>query len=152
MFDILAYLIEQYFSPEDCPDQVTLAKQLAAVGFDDQDIDEALDWLRELTELDPSAYAALQCMPDAARVLHPREAERLTPEAQAFFLYLASTHALTFGQREQVLDRLMQSGNQRIDAEAIKRVALMVLWRQGDDIANLLIEELLYTDGDAAMH
>lgn len=152
MFDILAYLIEEYFSPEDCPDQATLTKTLVAAGFDNQDIDEALDWLKELATLDPQAYAMLGDASGATRVLHPSESARLTPDAQAFFYYLTSTQALSFAQRELVLDQLMSSNSSSIDAEAVKRVALMALWRQGDDLANLLIEELLYNEAGASMH
>lgn len=153
MFDVLAFLFEQYFSLENCPDRTTLAKQLSAAGFDEEDIGEALDWLSEFDELDVAPYALLdertEVMP---RVLHPREEARLLPEAQAFFHYLCSSGALSAGQREMLIDRLMQSNAQSIDEEATKRVALMVLWRQGDDLANLLIEELLFSESDGHMH
>jgi len=153
VFDVLAFLFEQYFSLDNCPDRSTLAKQLSAAGFDDEEIGEALDWLSEFDELDNAPYALLDERSIAmARVLHPREESRLTVEAQAFFHYLSSSGALSAGKREQLIDRLMQSNAQSIDAEAVKRVALMVLWRQGDDLANLLIEELLFAESDGQMH
>ncbi|WP_269531386.1 DUF494 family protein [Chitinimonas sp. BJYL2] len=153
MFDVLAFLFEQYFSLENCPDRSTLAKQLTAAGFDEDEIDEALDWLNEFDELDTKAYALLDERGAALpRVLHPREEARLTPEGQSLFHYLSSSGALRTGQRELIIDRLMQSTAVNVDAEAVKRVALMVLWRQGDDLANLLIEELLFSGLDGTMH
>ncbi|QDQ27174.1 DUF494 domain-containing protein [Chitinimonas arctica] len=153
MFDVLAFLFEQYFSLENCPDRGTLAKQLSAAGFDEDEIGEALAWLNEFDELDNAPYALLDAREAVLpRLLHPREANRLQPEAQAFFHYLSSSGALGTGQREMLIDRLMQSNAQSIDEEAVKRVALMVLWRQGDDLANLLIEELLFAESDGQMH
>jgi Smg protein len=152
MFDILAFLFEQYFTLDNCPDRTTLAKRLSAAGFEDQEIDEALDWLKEFNELDASPYIALDDMPLLPRILHPREAARLTPDAQSFFHYLSSSGALSTGQRELLVDRLMQSNMLQLDETAVKRVALMVLWRQGDDLANLLIEELLFAGDAAPMH
>ncbi|MBV8467027.1 MAG: DUF494 domain-containing protein [Burkholderiales bacterium] len=152
MFDILAFLFEQYFTLDNCPDRTTLAKRLSAAGFEDQEIDEALDWLNEFNELDTGPYRALDDTPLLPRILHPREAARLTPDAQSFFHYLSSSGALSTGQRELLVDRLMQSNMQQLDETAVKRVALMVLWRQGDDLANLLIEELLFAGDAAPMH
>lgn len=153
MFDVLAFLFEQYFSLDNCPDRGTLAKQLSAAGFDEEDIGEALAWLSEFDQLDPAPYAKLDeaggLLP---RILHPREAARLQPEAQSFFYYLSSSGALSAGQREMLIDRLLQPDRPSIDEAAIKRVALMVLWRQGDDLANLLIEELLFAETDGDMH
>lgn len=152
MFDILAYLFEQYFTLDNCPDRDTLAKRLSAAGFEEEEIDEALDWLSEFDELDPAPYAALDTLPHLPRILHPREAARLTPAGQSLFYYLSSSNALSMGQRELLVDRLLQSKLQLLDEEAVKRVALMVLWRQGDDLANLLIEELLFSTEYTAMH
>jgi Smg protein len=152
MFDILAFLFEQYFTPENCPDRGTLAKRLAAAGFEDEEIDEALDWLSEFDELDTTPYLALDKLTPLPRVLHPREADRLTPAAQSLFHYLSSSSALSMGQRELLIDRLLQSKLQVLDEEAVKRVALMVLWRQGDDLSNLLIEELLFSTSESVMH
>lgn len=153
MFDVLAFLFEQYFSLDNCPDHSTLAKQLSAAGFDEDDIGEALAWLNEFDQLDAVPYAKLdEAETLLPRILHPREAARLQPEAQAFFYYLSSSGALSAGQRELLIDRLLQPELPTIDEEAIKRVALMVLWRQGDDLANLLIEELLFAETDGQMH
>lgn len=152
MFDVLAFLFEQYVSLDDYPDRRALAKQLSAAGFDEDEIDEVLDWLSEFDQLDLTPYASLDQGPLLPRMLHPREAGRLSAEAQSLVLYLSSSGALRAGQRELMMDQLMQSSAQLIDDEAVKRVALMVLWRQGNDLANLLIEELLFSEADVAMH
>ena len=50
MFDILVYLYETYYRPDACPEPAALARKLSAVGFDDVEITEALDWLNGLAE------------------------------------------------------------------------------------------------------
>ncbi|MDK2124988.1 DUF494 family protein [Parachitinimonas caeni] len=152
MFDILAYLFEQYYHTDGYPDQHTLAKRLAAAGFDGPDIDEALDWLDALSKLDAGRYQQLQHIPATERHLHPLEAARLTPEAHAFLHYLSHSGGFNAAQLELVLDRIMQLDTHSVDLEQMKVAVLMVLWRQGDDLANLLIEELLYAGDDAPMH
>ena len=151
MLDVLAYLFEQYYGPEECPDRATLARRLQAAGFEPPEIDEVLEWLSEMQALDQSPFRDLA---DNAspRLLHPLEAERLTAEAQAFFYYLASTNALSTAQRETLIERLLLSPSRAVDAEAVKRLALMILWQQGDDLANLLIDELLYAEDAPIMH
>jgi len=42
MYDILVYLFETYYTPSACPQADVLADKLAAVGFEDDDIDDAL--------------------------------------------------------------------------------------------------------------
>lgn len=152
MFDVLAYLFEQYFTLDNCPDHGTLAKRLSAAGFDEEEIGEALDWLSEFDELDLAPYAALDQAAQLPRLLHPREEARLSEAAQSFFHYLSASGALGTAQRELLIDRLMQSSAATIDEPAVKRVALMLLWRQGDDLANLLIEELLFAEAGVPMH
>lgn len=48
MYDILVYLFENYFTPQACPRAEILASKLAAAGFEHEDIDDALGWLRGL--------------------------------------------------------------------------------------------------------
>jgi len=45
MFDVLVYLYENYWRPDACPDHAQLTRKLSAVGFDSDEIQEALSWL-----------------------------------------------------------------------------------------------------------
>jgi hypothetical protein len=60
MFDILVYLYETYYRPDACPEPAALARKLSAVGFDDIEISEALDWLNGLTEMAGTTNPALE--------------------------------------------------------------------------------------------
>src|SRR5690606_41694894 len=50
MYDILVYLFENYYTPQACPKADVLAHKLAAVGFEQEDIHEALGWLHGLAQ------------------------------------------------------------------------------------------------------
>ena len=50
MFDVLVYLYENYWRPDACPDHDQLMRKLSAVGFENDDIQEALSWLDGLAE------------------------------------------------------------------------------------------------------
>ena len=45
MFDVLVYLYENYWRPDACPDHDQLTRKLSSVGFESDEIQEALSWL-----------------------------------------------------------------------------------------------------------
>ena len=45
MFEVLVYLYENYWRPDACPEHAQLSRKLAAVGFESEEIQEALSWL-----------------------------------------------------------------------------------------------------------
>ena len=45
MFDVFAYLVQEYPDFSACPDAEQLARRLFAAGFEDEDIEDALSWL-----------------------------------------------------------------------------------------------------------
>jgi len=56
MFEVLVYLYENYWRPDACPDHDQLTRKLSAVGFESDEIAEALTWLDGLAE-NAQAYA-----------------------------------------------------------------------------------------------
>jgi uncharacterized protein Smg (DUF494 family) len=53
----LFYLYETYYRPDACPDTAALVKKLSAVGFPEDEISEALDWLTGLASKSGSVVA-----------------------------------------------------------------------------------------------
>mgnify|MGYP001770310173 CR=1 FL=1 len=68
MFDILVYLFESYIHADACPESDQLARKLAAAGFEDEEISEALEWLAGLRRV------AREIQPGIAVVSHPGSA------------------------------------------------------------------------------
>ena len=58
MFDVLVYLYENYWRPDACPDHVQLSKKLSAVGFENDEIQDALSWLDGLADVAESHVLA----------------------------------------------------------------------------------------------
>jgi Smg protein len=74
MLEVLVYLFENYYQDDARPDHDTLARKLTAAGFENEDIHDALDWLRDLTSPQEAAYAA---------TLRPNSSS-FPPSAEAF--------------------------------------------------------------------
>ena len=48
MFEVLVFLVDNYFDGESCPDPEMLELKLKAAGFDGEEIGDALEWLAGL--------------------------------------------------------------------------------------------------------
>jgi Smg protein len=93
MFDILVYLYETYYRPDACPEPAALARKLSAVGFDDVEISEALDWLNGLTEMASSVDPALEST--GTRFYVAQEVDTLGSAAIGFIQFLELAGLLT---------------------------------------------------------
>jgi Smg protein len=157
VFDILAYLVERYFVLGSYPDAQTLSRQLAAAGFEADDIHEALDWLSGLEQDAPSRVVSEERT--GANVVMPPvrhyidiEQRRIGPEARGLLQFLESTGVLGAAQREVVIDRVMALDDTEVRVEQIKLIVLMVLWNQGQPLDTLIVDELLATERTGPLH
>ncbi|TDR80363.1 DUF494 family protein [Paludibacterium purpuratum] len=142
MFDVLAYLFEQYRDPESFDDRKLLTHQLAAAGFDDEEIQDALDWLDSLCHFSDGAFAAADNA-TGMRIYSDIEQKRLSVEVRGLLQFLEDHGALGGARREMVIDRLLALADDEITVPSAKLVALMVLWVQKAELPILLGEELL---------
>lgn len=153
MFDILVYLFENYYTPQACPEADVLAHKLAAVGFEHEDINEALGWLHGLAE------TTEQCDPlaqrpqgDSHRIFTNLEYQVLGTQAIGFITFLENSGVLPAVLREIVIERAMATGESPISLAKIKIIALMVLWSQEAEVDHLVFEELLADDRTRLSH
>ena len=51
MFDLLVYMFEKYLSSKNNLDFANMTTELEAAGFNNKDIESALDWFTELKEI-----------------------------------------------------------------------------------------------------
>lgn len=144
MFDILVYLYETYYRPESCPDSIVLAKKLSAIGFDDEEIVEALDWLQGLNNLHSgSAQAETEEFSAGFRVYTELEHSMLGASAIGFIEHLYFSKLINVQQREIVLERALAVDESPISLEKLKIIVLMLLWSQGREPDMLMFDELL---------
>ncbi|NDI85181.1 DUF494 family protein [Undibacterium crateris] len=147
MFDILVYLYETYYRPEACPDTVALVKKLSAVGFPEDEISEAIDWLTGLATTSDKAQMPVQTS-TGFRIYAQSEMRVLGPQAIGFIQFLESAGLLSFHQREIVIERALAVNESPLPLEKLRIIVLMMLWSQGAEPDMLMFDELLLSDDD----
>jgi Smg protein len=152
MFDILVYLYETYYRPDACPDSEALVKKLSAVGFEEEDISKALDWLTDLAEATNTLsdqYPQQTSFSFGTRIYVPRELDALGTAAVGFIQFLESAKVINPIQREIVIERALAASEEQISLDKLKVIVLMVLWSQGKEPDGLMFDELFLDEDDA---
>ena len=147
MFDVLVYLFENYYQSDGYPDHDTLSRKLHAAGFENEDISNALDWLRGLTGLND---CDLPLAPDRSgpyRVHTPEELSKLSTDGRGFLLFLESARILSPVLREVILERAMALPVEAVGLDKLKVITLIVLWARKGNVDTLILDELL-PDGE----
>ncbi len=153
MFDILVYLFETYYTPQACPEADVLAHKLAAVGFEDEDINDALGWLHGLAQTtEQCGQLAKSPQDDSRRIFTHDEYQTLGTEAIGFITFLENSGVLPTALREILIERAQATTESPISLEKIKIIALMVLWSQEAEVDHLVFEELLADDSARLSH
>ena len=168
MFDVLVFVYENY-----CPDDTAaqwdhLERKLNAVGFETEEIQDALTWLRGLSQAatggrmdqplaDPAAHpacrsgaaalqqpapGALTASPDSMRIYSCAEQDHLGSQCLGFVSFLESTAVLSPQLREIVIDRAMAAPGNPVSVEDLKVIVLMVYWSFGEEPDSLVLDEL----------
>ena len=150
MFDVLVYLYENYWRPDACPEPQQLRRKLSAVGFESEEIQEALRWLEGL------ASSAESCSGSAGtgsiRVYSDAERDLLGDESIGFICFLESAGVLPAPMREMVIDRASAVGAGAIELEDLKIIVLMVFWSLGEEPDALILDELFVDAEDRLIH
>lgn len=152
MIDILVFLFENYFHTEAYPDSDTLARKLSAAGFEDDDINEALDWLSGLEAASESAFPPELASSTAFRSFASAELNKLDCDSRGFLQFLETAGILNPLCREIILERAMALDDKLVTLDKIKVIVLMVLWSQRQSMSTLILEELLADGRPAHTH
>ena len=150
MFDVLVYLYENYWRPDACPEHAQLARKLTAVGFESDEIEEALTWLDGLANTAKS-YVGEQAA-QSLRVYSGAEHEHLGEDCIGFVSFLESAGVLPPPMREMVLDRATAIPGGPVDLEDLKIIVLMVFWSLGEEPDALILDELFVDEADRLIH
>jgi Smg protein len=150
MFDVLVYLYENYWRPDACPDHDQLTRKLSSVGFESDEIQEALTWLDGLATASQS-YVGTQAE-RSLRVYSPAEQEHLGEESIGFISFLVSARVLPPPMREMVIDRASAVPGGPLDLEDLKIIVLMVFWSLGEEPDALILDELFVAPEERLIH
>jgi Smg protein len=150
MFDVLVYLYENYWRPDACPDHDQLTRKLSSVGFESDEIQEALSWLDGLATA-AQCYVGAQSE-SSLRVYTPAEQERLGEDSIGFISFLESAGVLPPPMREMVIDRASAISAGPLELEDLKIIVLMVFWSLGEEPDALILDELFVDADDRLIH
>jgi Smg protein len=150
MFDVLVYLYENYWRPDACPEHDQLTRKLSSVGFESDEIEEALSWLDGVATA-AQAYVGQQTA-DSLRVYAPAELEHLGEASVGFISFLESAGVLPPPMREMVIDRASAIPGGPLDVEDLKIIVLMVFWSLGEEPDALILDELFVDEEDRLIH
>jgi Smg protein len=151
MFEVLVFVYENYWRGDACPELQQLGRKLSAVGFESDDIQQALQWLAGLnlashnTELIDISQSAPEAHPESAhslRIYSVAEQDHLGAECLGFVNFLESAGVLSAHMREIVIDRAMAVPGQPVSLDDLKIIVLMVYWSVGLEPDALVLDEL----------
>ena len=149
MFDVLVYLYENYWRPDACPDHDQLTRKLSAVGFETEEIQEALNWLDGMSK---ETAACLAPSNHSIRVYTEAEHELLGEDSIGFLSFLEASGVLPPTMREMVLDRAKAVGSGTLALEDLKVIVLMVFWSLGEEPDALILDELFVGADERLIH
>jgi len=166
MFDVLVFVYENYWRGDACPQWEHLGRKLSAVGFDQEEIQEALTWLSGLSlatrgteqagNPDPAALPlhtpGLAPSASSMRVYSVDEQNRMGPQCLGFLHFLEASGVLPAHMREVVLDRAMASTSPVLGLDDLKIIVLMVYWSFGQEPDALVLDELCDDPEDRVAH
>ncbi len=160
MFEVLVFVYENYWRGDECPELGALERKLHAVGFDADEIQEALTWLDDLNlaarglktlplergvESHPSRPQAQfwAASPQSMRLYSVAEQNHLGARCLGFIHFLETSGKLPAHLREMVMDRAMAACADPILAlDDLKTIVLMVYWSLGEEPDALVLDEL----------
>jgi Smg protein len=146
MFDILLYLYDNYLVADVQPDAETLSRKLAAVGFETEDIDRALNWLAALDELAPADDN--EPTSTGSRCYTAEETRRIDPEGIGFLIHLETAGLLPTRAREWVIEQALALEDTGVPADKIKWITLLAISRLNGPGDAIWLEDLVRAEED----
>jgi len=153
MFDLLIYMFENYLSAKNNLDFANMTLELEAAGFNNKDIESALDWFSELKEMSiriPQSQSLK--LNDKLRIFTEKEKEKFSIDGLGFILFLEQAHVLNSIEREIIIDRAMALNQNIINIDEVRSIVMMTLWNNGRENDYLFVEDALYQTEQLMLH
>lgn len=165
MFEVLVFVYENYYAGENYPEPALLERKLNAVGFESDEIEEALIWLQglhtaargsfgfagPLPQTPPEPWLR-EPQPTSVRIYSPMEQRHLGPQCLGYLSFLESAGVLPAPMREVVMDRALAAPGDPVTLDDLKTIVLMVFWSFGQEPGELLLDELCDDSEDRVAH
>ena len=155
MFEVLVFVYENYYAGDSCPEPAHLERKLNAVGFDAEEVEDALNWLNGLNTaargstgflgrsqlITPEPWLREPCA-TSIRIYPVAEQNHLGTECLGFISFLESAGVLPASMREVVIERAMAAPGSPVSLDDLKIIILMVFWSFGQEPDALVLGEL----------
>lgn len=152
MYEVLVYLFENFYQADLSPDHGSLQRKLAAAGFENEDVHDALDWLKGLTDVPQVPLPEAIDLSDAFRGYSSKEIGKLSTESRGFIVFLESAGVLSPILREIIIERAMAVADDSVGLDKLRVIVLMVLWTQHGNVDTLVLDELLPDGSQRQVH
>jgi len=166
MFEVLVYVYENYFAGDTCPEPAHLERKLNAVGFEADEIADAMAWLKGLntaargsvrarstaTQSNPPEPWLREPSATSVRIYTVSEQNHLGPLCLGFICFMESAGVLAAPLREVVIDRCMAAPGAPVALDDLKTIILMVYWSFGEEPDALVLDELCDDPEDRVAH
>ena len=150
--DVLMFLFERYLDDEELnetsrvtDERDSIQIRLEEMGFHNQEINQAFDWLEDLENLQDKQQF-LPIKETSTRIFSEEEKKLIGMESIGFLHFLEQTNILTSVTRELILDRVAALGTP-LDAEQMKWIIMIVLHTHpGEENALALMENFIFDE------
>ena len=160
--DVLMFLFERYLDDDtenestrvtDERDSIQL--RLEEMGFQNQEINQAFDWLEDLAEIQAGIQGEqnhIKIKETSNRIYSEEEKKLVTVESIGFLNFLEQNEILNSVTRELILDRVVALGHP-LDAEQLKWIIMIVLHTHpGEENALALMEDFIFDENIDHLH
>lgn len=145
MFEVLAFVYENYAAGATGPQTSQLESSLKGVGFASDEIDDALTWLHGLDcAAHPQSLAPwlIQPGPSSTRIYPRHEQKHLGTQALGFLYFLEASNAMPAQLREVIVDRALAAPGGPVTLDDLKLIILMV-YQRFDLVPDVLVMDEL---------
>ncbi|APW47896.1 DUF494 domain-containing protein [Rhodoferax antarcticus] len=148
MFEVLAFVYDNYCDRYTCPELPALHRTLNTLGFVPHQVERALLWLEDLKNAAAHLPSRAPCgeppAPGAAamRVLTRTEQTKLGMSGWGLLVFLTAAGALPREELELVLERALAAPANTISLDELKLLVLMVFWGLAREPDALVRDEL----------
>ena len=165
MFEVLVFVYENYYAGDTCPEPAHLERKLNAVGFESEEIEDALTWLKGLNTAAEGSKGLTgtaplvahepwlrEPCPTSVRIYPLAEQNHLGVQCLGFISFLESAGVLPASMREVVIERAMAAPGSPVSLDDLKIIILMVYWSFGQEPDALVLDELCDDTSDRVAH
>jgi Smg protein len=127
--------------------------ELEAAGFNNKDIENALDWFSELKKMSVRIpHSKSPKSNNKLRIFTEKEKEKFSFDGLGFILFLEQAHILNSVEREIIIDRAMALNQNIINIDEVRWIVMMTLWNNGRENDYLFVEDALYQNEQLILH